>query len=110
MVEVTYDRYQHRLAVTGHAGGGEKGQDLVCAAVSALVLTLSTNVADLVLADKACRPVLKLGEGDSLIGCVPTPRMIPVVTLVFDTVCSGFELLQTLYPENIRYHIVGERL
>ena len=110
MVEITYDRQRHRLTAMGHAAAGRKGEDLVCAAVSALVLTVSANVAELAITEEVRRPVLQLRDGDSRISCVPAPEMIPVVTMIFDTVCSGFELLQTLYPENIRYHIVGQRL
>ena len=104
MVEITYDRKRHDLAVTGHAGG-EKGKDLVCAAVSALVLTLAGNVAELALGDKLRRHRLDLGEGHSRIGCVSASGMGPLVTMIFDTVCSGFELLQTLYPDNVRYRV-----
>ena len=46
-------------------------------------------------------------EGDAEIGCVPTHKMKAVVTLIFDTFCTGFELLQTLYPENISYQVLG---
>ena len=107
MVEITYDSPRHRLTAMGHAGAGREGQDLVCAAVSALVLTLSANVAELAITEKVRRPVLQLREGDTRISCVAAPGLSPVVTMIFDTVCSGFELLQTLYPENIRYHITG---
>jgi uncharacterized protein YsxB (DUF464 family) len=105
VVEIVYHRKGHDLAVTGHAGG-EKGKDLVCAAVSALVLTLAGNVAELALGDKLCRHRLELGEGNSRIGCVGVSGMGPLVTLVFDTVCSGFELLQTLYPDSVRYRVM----
>ena len=106
MVEVTYSRQRHRLTAVGHAGSGQPGQDLVCAAVSALVLTLSANVAELAIAGKLRRHLLRLEEGDTWIGCVSQPKLEPVVTMIFDTVCSGFELLQTLYPENIRYRVI----
>ena len=42
---------------------------------------------------------------------IPVPVPIPgvklglanVVTLVFDSVCSGFALLQNFYPEQVKY-------
>lgn len=107
MIKVIYNRRRHRLTAQGHACSGQAGHDLVCAAVSALVLTLASNVADLAIDGKARHPIFRLHEGDAWVSCVPAPRMGPVSTLVFDTVCSGFQLLQTLYPENIEYRTEG---
>ena len=107
MITATYHRTYHRLTVTGHAHSGEEGHDLVCASVSALVLTLATNVASLVTQGSAGKHTVVVKEGDAEIACVPNHRMRSVVTLIFDTVCSGFEVLQTLYPENISYQVLG---
>lgn len=107
MIEVTYDRKKHGLTAVGHAGSGRPGHDLVCAAVSALVLTLAANVASLATQNNVRRQDLQISEGNARIACVPAPRMGAVVTLIFDTVCSGFELLETLHPENIRYSVKG---
>ena len=107
MVKVTYDRVLHRLTAVGHAGKGKQGHDLVCAAVSALVMTLAGNVASLATQDGLRRQELKLAEGDACISCLPYPRMRAVTTLIFDTVCSGFELLETLYPENIKFTVIA---
>lgn len=107
MIEITYHRRHHRLTATGHAGSDRPGHDLVCAGVSALVLTMASNVASLVTQDNVRRHVLRVKEGDAWVSCVPAPKMQEVVTLIFDTVCSGFELLQTLYPEYIRYQVKG---
>lgn len=107
MIQVTYHRTHNRLTATGHAGSGVSGHDLVCASVSALVLTLAANVASLVTQGSAGKHVVQVKEGDAEISCVPSHKMRAVVTLIFDTVCAGFELLQTLYPENIEYHVMG---
>ena len=106
MIHVTYDRQHNRLIAKGHAGSGPRGKDLVCAAVSALVLTLGADVADLAADEKVRRHVLRLEPGDSFISCIPNAKMGPVVKLIFDSVCSGFELLETLYPQYIQYHVV----
>ena len=107
MIKVTYDRSARRLTATGHAGRGAPGHDLVCAAVSALVLTLAGNVATFATQDGLRRQELKLKEGDAVISCIPEQKMRAVVTLVFDTICSGFELLETLYPENITFTVIA---
>ena len=105
MVHIVYHRSACALTVRGHALGGEKGHDPVCAGVSALVLTLAANVTELVTQGNVRQQVVHIAEGDAQIRCTPTPRMQSVVTLIYDTVCSGFGLLQTLYPQNISYRM-----
>lgn len=107
MITATYHRTYHRLTVTGHAYSGESGHDLVCASASALVLTLAANVGSLVTQGAAGKHIVSVKEGDAEIACTPNHKMRSVVTLIFDTVCTGLELLQTLYPENICYQIMG---
>lgn len=107
MIRIHYNRRRQRLTARGHAGCAPKGQDPVCAAVSALVLTLAANVAELATGDKVRHPIVRLEEGDAWISCIPAPKLQPVITMIFDTVCSGFELLQTLYPEHISFYTEG---
>ena len=103
MVTITYYRDAFRLTATGHAGGGEYGKDPICAAVSALVLTLGANVADLCLQENAQNPVLFTAPGAAEISCTPKPGMAEVTTLLFDTICQGFSILQRLYPKHVRF-------
>jgi len=103
MITVNYDRNHHRLRILGHATSAPTGKDLVCAAVSGLVYTMAWNVAELVSQGNAAHQQLRLSEGDALIACVPKKGMANVVTLVFDSVCSGFALLQNFYPEQVKY-------
>ena len=108
MINVTYDRKRLILKVKGHAHSGEAGHDLVCAAASIRLDTLSANVTEL-CADRrrVRRPVLDIREGDTTIACAPVHGMQAVTTLVFDTVCAGFAVLQQRYPENLSYKVVG---
>ena len=103
MVEITYR--PHRVTIKGHAGAGKKGQDLVCAAVSALALTLGANAAQLSADGMAENPVISLKAGDTEIGCRPKKGMEPVVKLMFDAVCEGFVVLQSLYPEHVCFSV-----
>ena len=110
MVTVTYYRNAYRLTVSGHAGAGEYGKDPVCAAVSALVLTLGANVADLCLQGNAQRPVLFTAPGAAEIACTPKPGMAEVTTLMLDTICQGFTILQRLYPKHICFVMQNDEL
>lgn len=102
MIDVTYHRKFNRVTVTGHAESGEMGHDLVCAAVTGLVITLGANVADLSTQGAARQPIVSIKPGDAEISCQPVRKMTSVVTLVFDTIMTGFNRLSLLYPENIR--------
>ena len=108
MIEAVYDRDKLCLTVTGHAGSDEKGKDLVCAAVSALVYTLAENVCRM-CADKTRvrRPVVELSEGNAKIACAPVHGMQAVTALVFDSVCAGFDVLAAQYPQYIHYKVLG---
>lgn len=107
MIDVTYDRKRLILKVKGHAHSGEAGHDLVCAAASILVYTLAANVTEL-CADRrrVRRPVLEIKEGNATISCAPVHGMQAVTTLVFDTVCAGFDVLQQQCPENLTYQVI----
>jgi uncharacterized protein YsxB (DUF464 family) len=107
VIKATYDRKHLCLTVKGHAHSGEVGHDLVCASTSILVWTLASFVANIEEAGQASEPFLVVEEGNAWIeveSCAPKYR--PAVTLVFDSICAGFELLARQYPDNISYEIV----
>ena len=101
MIDIHYRRGALALEVRGHAGAGLPGSDPVCAGVSALVLTLAGNVAELAAQDNVREPVICLDRGNARVGCRPKKSMEPVVTLVFDTVWTGLTVLSGLYPKYI---------
>ena len=105
MTQVIYYRKYHRLTMTGHAGAGEQGHDLVCASASMLAYTLAVNVTNMASQGNVRQPITKLNEGDTEISCNPKSNLRHIVTLVFDSVCLGFELLAHDYPENISFEI-----
>ena len=107
MIEVTCYRNQNRVTITGHANSDRYGKDLICAAVSALALTLSANVSH--LADIGCvtDPVIKLSPGDGEISCVAVRDYRANVANIFFAICVGFEILAERYPEFISCRVEG---
>ena len=89
MVRVVYEAETCRVRVEGHAGAGEFGRDPVCAAVSALCLTLAENGS--VLGGWA---VLEPGRAE--ICC-------PGAEAAFEAVCRGFDYLAREFPEFVSY-------
>ena len=107
MIKVVYDRKNNKLTVSGHAGSGPIGHDLVCAAVSALALTLAGNVAYMEAQEAVRNVITKLDEGDAEIQCTPYRQYKDSVAQIYRAICVGFELLATKYPENISYEVRG---
>lgn len=105
MIQVVYHRNFHRLTITGHAGAAEPGKDLVCASASILAYTLAANVANMADNGQVREPIIRNNEGDTEISCNPRHNLKASVTLVFDSVCVGFELLAHDYPEYVSYKI-----
>ena len=105
MIQVTDYRKYNRLTVTGHAGSAEKGHDLVCASASMLAYTLAANVANMADCGQVREPIMKMYEGDTEISCNPRHNLKASVTLVFDSICAGFDLLSHDYPNFVKYEI-----
>ena len=107
MIQVTYYRQYNRVTVEGHAGSGPEGHDLVCAAVSALALTLAGNVSYMQAQDAVHGVTIDLKEGNAEIQCTAYRRYKDSVAQIYRAICVGFELLATKYPENISYSVRG---
>ena len=107
MIQVTYHRQYNRVTIVGHAGAGPEGHDLVCAAVSAIALTLAGNVSYMEAQDAVHGTIIKLEEGNAEIQCTPYRRYTDSTQQIFRAICVGFELLATKYPENISYTVRG---
>ena len=107
MITVTYHRRYNRVDIEGHANSGDPGHDLVCAGVSALAYTLAANVGNLEARGMVRRPTVVLEDGKAEINANAKPIHKNTVELIFQSVCVGFELLSTNYPEYVSYEILG---
>ena len=108
MIKVIYDRKHNSVTVEGHAQSGEVGHDLVCASASILAYTLASFVENMEEAGQVSYPFIVLEEGNVWIEVDPHYNLRPAITLVFDSICGGFELLARNYPDNISYEIRGK--
>ena len=82
-----------RICVSGHAGAGEYGQDLVCAAVSALVINFINSAEDVCGVPLAARAA----EGDV---DVQVPAH-PCVQLLARSLVSGLRRLAAERPQSV---------
>ena len=107
MIEITFNEKNLELSVKGHANHGEKGEDIVCSAVSILFYTLaeSLNEAKEMLVKN---PRINMEDGNGTISCVPKGIYEANVSLMYWTVLNGFELLASEYEDNIKLEILNK--
>lgn len=99
MTKIIYDESNNVLEISGHAGAGEPGEDLVCAAVTILMRTLEASVMD--NRARLC-PTVCHKDGYARIQCNPAPRAKAKSKEIFTTIYRGYELLAQQYPEYVR--------
>lgn len=107
MIHITYHRIYHRLTVRGHAGYAPAGQDLVCAAVSALTYTLAAAAEKLHNNGQAITATVQLDPGNATVCCRPHHRFRAETTVIFDAICEGYGILAADYPDCVAYQVRG---
>lgn len=100
MVRITYrNRSRHiTVDVRGHAGQAPKGEDVVCAGVSTLTVTLAEALS------RVYAPGFKavLDDGAARIECRENKLTRPIVQTIF----TGFDMLAASYPDAVEI-IIG---
>lgn len=102
MIEIKFDADKLKLTVKGHAEYAEKGQDIVCAGVSALVGALAITLSDMWEGNSMMKkPITRLKEGNTLIQAYAKPEYKKTLSLVFYPILEGLDLIARKYPENV---------
>ena len=104
-VNISFDpnRGSVKLKMRGHASYAPRGEDLVCAAVSALALTAGEAAVLLDSQGLLKRPpMVQLGEGSALVIVTPREHALAEVLMSFWTVQAGVFALQQKYPRHVR--------
>jgi len=107
MVTVDYYPREYRFQARGHAGSGDPGRDLVCAGVSALVLTLRENLLAMERRGALRLRVLAAELGAAQFWCEPLPGHEGETERLFDTVVMGLNLLQRLFGDCVQVSCHG---
>lgn len=108
MIKIRYAKHETeedlvvQLSAKGHAGHGEKGQDIVCAAVSTLMQTLAYNIS----ADDAQAMLLPVPGGVECL--VWTDHGEGELEAKFDLVADGLQLIAEKYPECVSFETDGD--
>ena len=103
MIEITYWPEKLFVQVDGHAGAGEKGQDIVCAAVSMLACVLAENVMDAQEHGMLqAEPDIYLADGCARVHARPKRAWRKTMRTIFDAICIGFAMAAEQYPDRVK--------
>ena len=83
--------------VSGHAGAGTEGNDLVCAAIS----FLATTCANALETVAAVKPQVRQAGG-KLTVTIPEKELTHEALVILDTFRQGAKDLADAYPKNVR--------
>ena len=112
MIKICYYRTKHRVTTEGHAiaagekTGDDEGRRLICASVTALVRTLAKNCVNAEHDKRMLDVKIELDAGKSDISAVSAKKLDGVVTLIFDTVCVGFDILAHQFPDIVAFQVL----
>lgn len=97
-----------RLKADGHAGWGDSGRDLVCAAESILAYTLVKNLLNAKERGWLEELDTDIWDGGVMAEAVPRQDVTAKIYTIFQTILTGYRLLAENYPENVEV-IQGEK-
>ena len=106
MINITFNPKTMELSVSGHAGHGKKGKDIVCSAVSILFYTLGEALwqsASMLYEE----PLVKEEDGDGYIVCHPKEEYEGNIARTYWTVLVGFQMIAEQYPKNVTFKVEG---
>ena len=108
MIKVTYYPEYRQLTIEGHAGAGEMGHDLVCAAASGIWHTLAVNA--MVWKDNGYLMDLRMQEieGYCKLSFVPRAKWKNLLATIAGAIVLGLEDLAARYPEHIEFRRLGQ--
>lgn len=95
----------YEVKAEGHAGAGEYGQDIVCAAVSVLLQTLANEVTEAARAGLLAVGVVAHGDGWMKVEMTPTDQTQGMADAWVELVQDGIDALAESYPENVELEV-----
>ena len=95
----------YEVKAEGHAGAGEYGQDIVCAAVSVLLQTLANEVVEAARAGLLAVGVVAHGDGWMKVEMTPTAQTQDMAEAWVELVQDGIDTLAESYPENVELEV-----
>ena len=103
MTEARMEWQKNRLTLDGHAGGGPRGQDIICAAESMLTQALLQTLIDLEEEKKCSVDWIGSAEGGYLqVDAAAAAGYEETIETCFRMTVTGLRMLEERYPEHIK--------
>lgn len=94
------------LRLSGHAGAGEEGKDVICASASILAYTVAQAMKFMHFkGDLKKKPHIKLKEGSTVITAFPKAEAYDEAFHTFFVAQVGYSLLEHNYPDYVSLDI-----
>ena len=103
MITIKYEHKDNRfnLCVDGHATSAPKGEDVICAGVSTLTITLAQALTEH-SPEWLDKCVIRTMEGHSTFEIVAKKDKHYKVSIIFDTILAGYQLMWNTFPDYIQ--------
>ncbi len=102
LLENPRGKFPARLVIKGHAGYGNPGEDVVCAAVSTLFYTAVAIAEEMEEQGQLWQPPkITASPGFGVVEFCPKPRFVPMATAKMETLATGLGLLGRYYPKYV---------
>lgn len=107
MINIEFNPKKFTLDITGHAEHGEKGEDIVCSAISALFYTLAEALSR--VEEKMIEGSINFTDedGNGHLSCKPKAEYEANVSLIYWTILNGFEIVSRYYEKNVILNVEG---
>ena len=108
MIQITWYPEYRQLTIEGHAEAAPKGEDIVCASVSAIWHTLAANA--MCWKDHGYLMDLRMQEieGYCQLSFVPRAKWKNLLATIAGAIVLGLEDLARRYPEHIEFRRLGQ--
>ena len=106
MTEIRYWPDELMIEVQGHAGAGEKGEDLVCAAASMLAMTLQ----QVFLVQDQMQGFTRRGPDEARFKAWvdKSSPLLAQAFVVMETIATGYAALAEQFPDHVSFEVIGE--
>ena len=94
MIEIT--RFKGEIRLNGHAGYAKRGNDIVCAAVSALVQTLIYSLEELAIDE------IEIVTKNNQIKSIKYRDLSTTAMLLVNSFFIGVNMIAENFPENVK--------
>ena len=105
MINIDVDLSKCRVKIDGHADFDEEGKDIVCSAISILFFSMCQTLDTMKGHKCFVNSKISWDKGVGNIRLKPKPEFKQNVAIIFMTICNGFDIVATTYPDFVTLNV-----